>query len=127
MTAARLDESKVIVRNESRNGASQKIRRGNEIGVENGHIRCIGMIEAVGEISSLEPIANTAPEDLQLHIGWDDRSDSLRQDRVVFCAAVIEQLDFEPVPRPVEGSGSGGDADSQPPLIADRELNQNPR
>src|SRR6476620_11837525 len=84
------------------------------------------MNKTEGEIAGLEALANATPEDLQLHIARHDGPDSLRQNFVVFRTTVVEQLDFELVARPVERCCRGCDTHSQPSLVADRELHQNP-
>ena len=82
------------------------------------------MFEAEGEIAGLEPRALAAAQDREFEAGRHDASDGLDKRGMVLGRAVVEDLDFQTVARPVQAGGGGGHTDGERAFVADRQLNE---
>src|SRR6266516_2665296 len=122
MAPARLHEGYGFV-GERADRAAQKVRRRDEVGVEDRDERRGRLLEAVGERPRLESAARTAAHVRDLDPVPLPVRDAPGENLDRLVVGVVENLDLEAVARPVDGADGVEDPLRDVPLVVDGQLN----
>ena len=85
------------------------------------------MGKAEGQIARLEALAAAAPQDVEIDVIGYRSAHGSGQRLMALAIAIVQQLNGQPVARPVHARRGGGDAHRQRSFIADRKLYQHMR
>ena len=110
MGPAALDDSKTLVFEKVGDGANEKIRGRDEIGVEDGNELLGSIFKGDLQGASLEPLPAPAAENLDLEVLGAVIRDQLIHDAGGLIVRVIDHEDLHPIDRVrLRHAGAGGD------------------
>ena len=127
MAPARLHKGQAVIGQQHRQGAAQEIGRRHKVGVEHGDERRVGVRKPEGQVAGLEALAVAAAQQPQVGALRHKAGQALSQYGVIFCVAVIQQLDGQAIARPVQRAGGRSNTQRHRAFIADRQLHQHMR
>ena len=125
VTPARLHHAHVVV--EARHRVAQEAGRRSEVGVEDGYQLAAGRLQPVGQRPRLEATAIQPPDVLSVDPVGPQAGTRGGAEGDGLVVGVVQQLDLQPIPRPVQLPDHADQLRDDPSLVEHRQLHRDER